>query len=74
MKICYTVRIVLKDKSIIEIDGYFDSLDSAREMWELTRKLWLERGYIKVSDKFIYYLEPIEISYVRIAESKVGES
>ncbi|MFH1407432.1 MAG: hypothetical protein ABIG91_00105 [Patescibacteria group bacterium] len=73
MKTSYTVSIILKNGHRIMLDGFFPSLEEAQEIWELTKKEWGSRGYIKVSDKFIYYVEPKNVMYVRIGLTDVNK-
>ena len=73
MTASYTVKIVLKSGQKIEIDGFFKNLEDAQEMWKLTRKYLEEKGYIKISDKYVYYFNPETIAYVNIGLTQINQ-
>ena len=73
IKASYTVYIILKNGHRIMLDGFFSSLEDAQEMWELTKKKWEDKGYIKISDKFIYYIEPKNVMYIKIGLTDVNK-
>lgn len=72
IKYGYTVTIVLVNGHKIELDGFFSDIEEAKEAWELTKKQLEETGFIQVSSKYIYYLNPQTISYVRVGLSTSG--
>lgn len=73
-KACYTATIVLVNGHKIMLDGFFDSLEEAQELWELTRKELDENGYIKVASGYIYYFNSNSINYVRIGLTTMDDT
>lgn len=72
IKVSYEVSIYLSNGNRIVLDGFFSTIDEAKEMWEVTRKQLEEMGYIRIGDSKIYYIPTVSITYVAIKHSTVN--